>query len=124
MLRCCYAAALPILIAGCGPRAATSNPEKAVELVRTVLDAWKEGRPAGSLKEGHSPIHAADPLWDAGARLIKYEIDEADTRVEGYDVRCPVKLWLEIQGNQKAGVGVFYSVATTPNQVVVRDAGG
>ena len=124
MERCCRVAGLLLLlVVGCARPPSTSDPDKAPGLVRTVLDAWKDGRTAESLKDGSS-IHAADPQWQAGARLIKYEIDEGGTRVEGYDVRCPVRLWLEINGQAKGPVTVFYSVATTPNQVVVRDAGG
>ena len=60
------------------------EPDKARAALRTALDAWKAGRPIGSLAEASPPIVAQDFDWLAGAKLDDYAVlddKEADANL-------------------------------------------
>lgn len=125
MQRWCSALALlVVLVAGCSNKPATSDPEKAIKLMETFLETWKAGDFPASLKDQSPPITAGDPLWEDGAKLIKYEIDKNETKVAAFDVRCPVKVWVTVKGKEKGPIKIVYMITTSPNQVIVRDSGG
>lgn len=111
-----------LLLAGCGPSApATADPDKARDVLRAALDAWKQGDSLESLRERSPAIHANDPDWAAGARLERYEIKDGDGKLTGYDFSCPVTLFL--RGGAKPR-NVSYTVGTGRSLVVVREGGG
>lgn len=114
--------AAAVLAAGCGKaRPAMAPKGKALATLRTVLEAWQQGEQPASLGQRKSAISVADPAWGGGARLTRFEIDEDQAQPVGYDLKFPVKLWLE---GKREPQRVKFTVSTSPARVVVRDFGG
>ena len=109
-----------VLLVGCAgstPRAA--DPGQAVEALKVTLEAWKNGQKSGSLRQHATAITASDPDWEKGTRLLRYEVLDSESRPSGFDLSCPVRLWLDDNKPRR----VSYSVSTSPRLVVVRDLG-
>jgi hypothetical protein len=97
------AALLLIPLAGCRPRnAAQYVPQSADarEALETVLNAWKKGEPAGSIKGHKPPIDVVDSKRKPGEKLTAYEITGEDATSEGHH-RFAVKLTLQPGGTQE-----------------------
>ncbi len=106
---------------GCRKRAAAQvvDPGKAREVLRTTLGAWQKGESADSLRQQWPAITAADPKWQSGHRLLRYEIADKD-QVAGGDLRCNVLLVLKGPDGKQTEEKAIFSVSTTPALVVVR----
>src|SRR4029453_17857412 len=53
-----------------------ADPEKAREVLRTTLDAWKGGDKPSALQQASPSIRVTDDDWQAGLRLRSYEIQD------------------------------------------------
>ncbi|HZW35026.1 MAG TPA: hypothetical protein VFF52_30155 [Isosphaeraceae bacterium] len=109
---------------GCGegpPKPA--DPAAAREALDRALTAWREGKPAESLKSDNPPIVVSDHVWSNGARLVKYQIEPGDRRA-GTDQTFQVVLWLQddkAKGKAKEKQEkTEYNVGTNPILTVVR----
>ena len=81
MIRASLIVALLVTLVGCGgppPPLPTATLDKASDSLRASLDAWKKGDSFESWKK-RSPVAFTDQDWQAGAKLLEYEIK----RVEG-----------------------------------------
>lgn len=109
-------------LAGCGgsPPPPTDKND-GVALLRTVLDAWQAGKTPNDLKDGRPSVTVVEKAWSDGTKLAKFEIDEGAAQPNGYDLSCPVKLWLG--DGKKPPVSVRYVIALSPQKVVTRDFG-
>lgn len=100
-------------VLGCG--GARSRPQKdldeAQEAVRTALNAWKADLPIKNL-EGKSSIRMVDPDWSSGAKLLNFEIKNAEG-VEGKTMRCTVDLSLRDRKDKTVSRKVVYEVDTS-----------
>ena len=113
---------MPLLLAGCGgghemPKVA--DEATAVAALKTTLDKWKAGATADSLRQEKPAIHADDYDWEAGNKLVSYEL-QPTLPATGVSARIPAVL--EIQS--AAGVErktVHYRVETDPGLSVVRE---
>ena len=90
---------------------------QADDVLRSVLDAWKEGRAVDDPDAGADFV--ADPLWQRGYRLDRFEIGP-DLEAVGLDVSRPVELWMHSPAGEAVREGVRYVVSTSPRRVVVR----
>lgn len=121
-LAACGLVAAAVALVGCGGGAPPPPaPAEAAAALRTVLEAWQSGTKAEALKSGPAAITAVDSAWASGAKLARFEIDEAGAQPSGYDLSLPAKLWLG--DGSGPPVKVRYVVALTPNRVVTRDFG-
>jgi hypothetical protein len=104
-------------IGGCGdkPVAAPVNPEKAREVLRSTLDAWKAGRTIESLAKDDPPIIAQDFDWMAGVKLDHYEV-LGDGTPQDANLRISAKLSLKGKGQKT----VTYIVGTDIKLTVFR----
>lgn len=112
-----------MLFSGCSgsSRPAPVAPELARESLKVVLDTWKKGDDPKSLMSSATPITAHDFEWDAGAKLLDYEILDQG-RNEDANLRVQVKIKLEEQGKKKAvEKKASYVVGTSPSVTVFRD---
>jgi len=103
-------------LSGCGGSTPV-DVARADEILRSVLDAWKEGRKVDAPTAAADFI--ADPKWKQGYRLERFEIG-ADLRPAGLDVSCPVELWMRSPAGKAVREQVHYIVSTAPRRVVVR----
>jgi hypothetical protein len=113
------AAAVVLLAAGCGGPT-MADPEEARSVLTAALDAWKEGRPADSVRAAGGPVVVADRAWAAGRKLTRYELTGPDGPA-GFDRRFPAKIWLADAGGKEAPETVVYVVGVRPRAVVVRE---
>jgi hypothetical protein len=113
----------PLFLAGCGERGhampKVADEAAAVAALKTTLDKWKAGATADSLGKETPAIHAVDEDWEAGNKLLSYEV-QPPLPASGISARIPAVL--EIQSS--AGVQrktVQYLVETDPRLSVVRE---
>jgi hypothetical protein len=107
------AAALP---AGCRPSPRLADPGKARETLRLALDTWHKGEKPESLR---GSVVVAEPKWQEGCRLLKYELADRD-QMSGYDAVFTATLWLQDAAGKSSQEKAFYNVSTYPSLVVVR----
>jgi hypothetical protein len=100
----------------------STDRAEALALLRTALEAWQLGEKPESLREREAPIWVTDPAWTRGTRLAKFEIEANQTQPSGFNLACPVKLWLN--DGKKEPRKVKFTIATSPALVVTRELGG
>jgi hypothetical protein len=95
----------------------TADASQADQILRSVLDAWKQGRKDDDPSGGAD--YVADPRWKGGYQLESFEIG-SDFKAAGLDVSCPVELWMLSPEGEAVREKVHYIVSTFPRRVVVR----
>jgi hypothetical protein len=110
-----------LLLAGCFGNSLPpeTDPAKGREVLRTVLDAWVQGKTMEELKAGRPSIIAYDPDWEAGGRLTGYEISLTDAR-SGVDLLVAVHLSLDRKDGRVQQKSVNFCVAMGSQIVVTR----
>jgi len=98
------------------------DPAQASEVVKTAFDAWKQGESYGSLKQRQPPLYFNEPEWEAGKKLVSYEV--GPVTLTGRQGRCSVKVKLEDKNGKVTERTIGYQVETTPAQVITREALG
>jgi hypothetical protein len=83
------------------------------------LDAWKQGARPAALKAGSPSIIAGDYAWEAGAKLLSYEIAPTETN-DGTNLHATVKLVLDGPQSGDAQGDVVYIVGTSPVITIFR----
>jgi hypothetical protein len=112
-----------LLAVGCGSATSESTDKaEALALLHSVLEAWQLGEKPESLRERPVPIWVTDPAWMRGTRLTRFEIEANKSQPSGYNLACPVKLWLN--DGKKEPRKVKFTIATSPVLVVTREFGG
>ncbi len=113
--------AMAIVFTGCSGNhtpPAVANSDKALESLKTTLDSWQAGATPDALRKAKPTILAADDDWQAGVRLVKYEVSTTP-QTAGTAQSIPVVLDLEgPAGTQRKAVN--YIVNTNPILSVVR----
>ncbi len=113
-------ACLLVSQAGCGPKIDPPvDTGKAGEVIKTALDAWKQGEAYGSLQKGSPSITFTDFDWQAGKKLVDYSLGNVELRGrQGY---CSVTLSLQGKDGKTDQREVSYVIDTVPSVVIVRD---
>jgi hypothetical protein len=112
-----------MLAAGCGTgpeRAAPVDADRAREALRTALESWKKGAQPTALQSHSPPITVQDMDWEAGAKLLAYEI-VGDGKNDDANLRCPVKLTIRDAQGKETKKQVTYVVGTSPAVTVFRE---
>jgi hypothetical protein len=109
---------LAILPFGCGHQEA-ADPDQARKALVSVLDAWHDGRAVDEVSKGSLAMTVADPSWQDGFKLTKYEVAEA-TKAAGFDRTIGVELWLEDPKGKPVRKKVKYTVSLQPSRTVLR----
>jgi hypothetical protein len=110
-----------LVLAGCSGNSLPpeTDADRGREVLKTVLDAWVQGKSMDDLKTGTPPVVAYDPDWEAGRRLTHYEIGLTDRRA-GVDLLVPVTLALERKDGRVEHKTVNFCVAIGSRTVVTR----
>jgi hypothetical protein len=111
-----------LMLSGCSgsSRANPVDPSRARESLKIALDHWKNGEDPKSLESSATPMVAKDFEWDAGAKLLDYQV--LDEREEDTNLRVQVKITLGPQGKGKnVEKKASYVVGTSPSVTVFRD---
>jgi hypothetical protein len=106
------------LVQGCGG-ASPADPEQVGLTLRQTLDAWQAGEALDSLASQSQPIHVAEPKWKDGFRLVRYEVGP-DFKSKGFDLICPVELWMKDPKGKEVHEKARYIVSAKPERTVVR----
>jgi hypothetical protein len=96
-------------VAGCGgtPIPQPTDPTKAVAVLKTTLEKWKNGTPIASLQKETPAVYASDEDWEAGQKLVAFELRDVLDQ-GGVATRIPVRLniqspngllWKEVEYN-------------------------
>lgn len=104
---------------GCSPYpkvAPKVDQEKALQVLRLALDAWKEGKPITDLAQASDKIVAQDFDWMQNKKLISYEVMGKGIP---QDANLRVEVSLRFDGETQPKM-VAYIVGTAPVQTVFR----
>jgi hypothetical protein len=111
--------ALP-MFAGCGASIAPpSDPSQAREIVKTTLDAWKQGETPQALATKSPSVRVKDREWGDGSTLIDYELKGEGQRL-GQDIQQSVALNLKTPKGKAVKKTVNYVVTTGSYPMVAR----
>jgi hypothetical protein len=114
---------LSALLLGCGKTLDEPvEPGKAAEVLTTAFDAWKQGAGHGELARRQPPIYFKEPEWEAGKKLLKYEL--GPVTLTGRQGRCSVKVTLQDGAGKQTERVIGYQIDTTPTMVITREALG
>jgi hypothetical protein len=104
--------------AGCGDSPASpADTSEARTVLDRALSAWRDGKPADSLKSEEPPLVASDHQWKNGLHLVKYEVQK-DQLPTGTGQSFRVTLWLKDDRAKQTKVITQYDVSTSPLRVV------
>ena len=103
---------------GCGGLEPT-DPDMARETLSLALDAWRDGRSVEDVTNGKPPITVADPAWQAGYKLSRYQVSDT-AKAAGFDLKIPVVLSLQDPKGKVVEEKVKYTVSVQPSRTVIR----
>ena len=100
-------------VAGCGgtPNPKPTDPTKAVAILKTTLEKWKNGTSIAALQKETPAVYASDEDWEAGLKLVAFELRDVLDQ-GGFATRIPVRLniqspngllWKEVEYNVSVG---------------------
>ena len=98
------------------------DPGKASEVMTLAFDAWKQGEAYGGLEQRQPPIYFNEREWEAGKKLLKYEV--GPVTLSGRQGRCSVKVMLQDSAGKVSERSIGYQIDTAPNLVITREALG
>ncbi len=107
-----------VLCLGCGGPPAAIEPDRANQAMRTALDAWQKGEPVNSLKDRKPSIQMVDPDWQAGFKLVSYQLQKEQPW--GADVVFHTLLSLQKGTGKAVQKKVLYTVGTGSVFTIVR----
>lgn len=107
------------LSAGCGSSGSAPGLDEAVakNSLTQVLDAWKQGQTPETLQQASPSIIAVDFQWQAGQRLVRYQVLEPSTN-DGSNLHVRVELELEDGAGVRSKQTTKYTVGTSPKITV------
>lgn len=124
--RVCYVFMMSLAgacLAGCDSSTVPVTPTATEDTARTTLDkalnAWREGGSVSAMKEANPSIVVADPKWEKGQKLSKYEVLGAG-EPSGAERVFQVTLWLVDDAGKESVENVAYRVGTQPILTVFR----
>lgn len=110
-----------ILAAGCegnGPPTA-ADPDEARKTLDRALEAWRGGKTIDALKGDSTPILVADPAWEKGATLKRFEV-AGPGKEAGAERTFAVNIWTTDAKGKESKQQVDYRVGTRPILTVFR----
>lgn len=113
--------ALPAALAlglGCGRAKPSAEMAQAREVLETSLEAWAKGERVTDLQKRSPPIRFADDNWQAGHRLLDFQMGRVRTTPERVP-SCRVLLSLQDKQGKKLEREVVYQVAVKPDEIIV-----
>jgi hypothetical protein len=97
----------------------TADQTSSINHLKNALNSWKKGQMPAALRRGSSALIVRDRDWEAGLRLLDYQVGECTE--EGGCLRCPVRLRLRGLQDRPVYRLVTYRVVTGPEPLISRD---
>lgn len=108
-----------VCVAGCGFPAA--KVEEAKGHVQKALEAWQAGGKPDELKSASPPVEFNEAMWNAGDKLVSFEMGTAKYADAAAAVRCEVKLTVRDRRGKERTHDVTYDVTLGPTVKVVNN---
>lgn len=109
-----------LLIAGC--RFSAPKLDEAKGYVQQALELWHKGGKPDELASRMPPIEFHEAMWNAGEKLVKYEIGAANYVGKDHVVRCETRLTVRSRkGKERTESVVFEIVSFAPNVKIVNN---
>ena len=115
--------ALVFSTVGCDgtPAPQTADPAEARRTLDSALEAWKGGKTVEEMKNASPSIVVADPKWERGSKLSKFQVETVgDGTPSGAERTFTVTLWVADAKGKEAREEVVYRVGTRPIFTVFR----
>jgi hypothetical protein len=120
--RLCCLIGSAVLLAGCADAAWKVDPKydssRAIETLKTALDAWQNGKAAGLAKQ-KPPLRFVDDDYKAGFKLVRYELTDKEPPT-GPFASIAVTLTLQRRKAPPIERPAMYQVAVEPHLSVLR----
>lgn len=103
-----------LMASGCNQGARSLPLDKATgkQALTEFLTLWKDGKSVGEFTVTHPKAAAADPEWEAGAKLVNFTIgNESD---DGTNLHIAVDLVLRGADGAESTQKITYIVGTSP----------
>ncbi len=115
-----WVVAIPLVfVAGCGFPGAKVDEAKGH--VKSALEKWQAGGKPDELKGQATPVEFNEAMWNAGEKLVSFEMGPAKYVESAQVVRCEAKLTVQ-KGKAKARIeNVTYDVTLGPPVKVVNN---
>jgi hypothetical protein len=115
-----WAMAIPLaFVVGCGFPAA--KVEEAKGHVKAALDKWQAGGKPDELKAQPTPVEFHEAIWNAGEKLVSFELGAAKYIDSAQAVRCEVKLTVRNKRGKERTEIALYDVTLGPPVKVVNN---
>jgi hypothetical protein len=110
-----------IVVSGCGgtPAPVTAVQDKVRKTLETAMTAWQKGETVDGMKKANPSILIADPRWERGDKLSKFEV-AGEGKPSGAERAFTVTLWLADSKGKDTREQVVYKVGTDPILTVFR----
>ncbi len=105
------------LLVGCGFPTARLNEGKGY--VQQALEVWKKGGRPGELKSLTPPIEFHEAMWNAGEKLVHFELGAVRYVETAKVVRCDTRLTVRDRKGKQRTEAVVYDVSlASPVKIV------
>jgi hypothetical protein len=105
------------LIAGCGFPSAKLDEAKGH--VQHALEVWQKGGKPDELKSHSPPVEFHEAMWNAGEKLVSFELGAARYVETAEVVRCEARLTVRNRRGKERTEAVVYDVTlASPVKVV------
>lgn len=112
--------AIPLVfVAGCGFPGA--KVEEAKGHVKAALEKWQAGGKPDDLKAQATPVEFHEAMWNAGEKLVSFEMGAVRYVDTVQAVRCEVKLTVRNKKGKERTENVTYDVTPGPPVKVVNN---
>jgi hypothetical protein len=108
-------------LCGCGgtPAPESASQDQARQTLDQALTGWQKGETVEGMKKASPSILVADPKWERGVALKKFEVT-GEGKPAGAERVFPVTLWLTDPAGKEVTENVDYKVGTNPILTVFR----
>ena len=111
--------AVLLFVVGCGFPAAKVDDARAH--VQRALEVWKSGGKPDALQSQTPATEFHEAMWNAGDKLVSFDVGAARYVDTAAVVRCDVKLTLRGRNNKERTENVTYDVTLGPPVKVVNN---
>ena len=108
-----------LFVAGCGFPAA--KLDEARGHVRHGLEVWQAGGKPDELKAATPPVEFNEAMWNAGEKLVHFEVGAVRYEASAAVVRCDAKLTVRNRKGKERTETVAYDVTLGPPVKVVNN---
>ncbi|HZV03687.1 MAG TPA: hypothetical protein VE999_01225 [Gemmataceae bacterium] len=97
-----------VFLVGCGSPSA--RLEEAKEYVQQALEVWKKGGKPDELNSLTPPIDFHEAMWNAGEKLVSFEVGAVRYIDKAKVVRCETRLTVRNRKGKERTEAVVYDV--------------